>query len=586
MKRFLLDMRIGTKLGISSGLAIALVAAMIVIQLRGNAVVRSANERAAVQQTIVKDAVDAVASIRGMQIAVRDMRLARTGDDLDKAGDTLKTRQQSATRLADEMLRLSTSRENRERIEKLKGLVGDYARHANGIGVVIREANELQAKASGVAMSAETGARVEALRTEAMRIAREVTLPIAAQIEKLEVEIVEFAKARGAEAQASAADEMLWIERENLAVGSAAALLLVLSCIMAIFTVARPMQALGKSMNALAEGDFAVVLPGLGRKDEIGAVAQSVEKFKILAQERARQEAEAKAAQEHEAAQLRKAEMRKLADGFEAAVGEIVRTVSSASTELEAAAGTLTQTASMTQQLSINVASASEEASANVQSVASATEEMSSSIGEIGRQIENSTSIARTAVEQARQTDSRINALNQAASKIGDVIDLITTIAEQTNLLALNATIEAARAGESGRGFAVVASEVKTLAAQTAKATGEISGQIAEIQAATGDSVAAIKQIGETIGSISQVTSTIAAAVEEQSAATQEIARNVQQAAEGTGQVAGSISEVNRGAAETGSASSQVLASAQSLSSESERLRLEVDRFLATIRAA
>jgi methyl-accepting chemotaxis protein len=211
---------------------------------------------------------------------------------------------------------------------------------------------------------------------------------------------------------------------------------------------------------------------------------------------------------------------------------------------------------------------------------------MASSISEIGRQIETSTSIARAAVDQARQTDARINKLNQAATKIGDVVSLITTIAEQTNLLALNATIEAARAGESGRGFAVVASEVKALAAQTAKATSEIGEQIAEIQAATGESVAAIKEIGTTIGSISQVTSAIAAAVEEQGAATQEIARNVQQAAEGTTQVASSITEVNRGAAETGSASSQVLSSAQSLSTESNRLRLEVDKFLETVRAA
>jgi methyl-accepting chemotaxis protein len=166
------------------------------------------------------------------------------------------------------------------------------------------------------------------------------------------------------------------------------------------------------------------------------------------------------------------------------------------------------------------------------------------------------------------------------------VVKLITAIAEQTNLLALNATIEAARAGEAGRGFAVVAQEVKALAAQTAKATDEISSQIAGMQSATGESVAAIKEIGTTINRISEIASTIAAAVEEQGAATQEIARNVQQAASGTTQVAANIGDVNKGAAETGSASSQVLSSAQALSSEGNRLKLEVDNFLNSVRAA
>jgi len=350
--------------------------------------------------------------------------------------------------------------------------------------------------------------------------------------------------------------------------------------------IIRPLGGLTSGMQELAGGNFAVVLPGIDRKDEVGDMARAVETFKIKAEEKARDEAAAKVRQDQLAAEQRRADMHRLAGEFEAAVGEIVETVSSASTELEAAASTLTQTADGTQRLATTVASASEEASASVQSVASATEELATSVGEIGRQIENSTQIARDAVRQAEQTDQRIHTLSQAATKIGDVVNLITTIAEQTNLLALNATIEAARAGEAGRGFAVVASEVKALAAQTAKATSEISEQIAAIQTATGDSVAAIKEIGTTIGNISQITATIAAAVEEQGAATKEIARNVNQAAEGTGQVASNITEVNRGASETGSASAQVLSSAQSLSADSNRLKLEVGKFLATVRAA
>ena len=211
---------------------------------------------------------------------------------------------------------------------------------------------------------------------------------------------------------------------------------------------------------------------------------------------------------------------------------------------------------------------------------------MTASVNEISRQVQESSRIAGDAVNQAQKTDARINELSQAAGRIGDVVKLITAIAEQTNLLALNATIEAARAGEAGRGFAVVASEVKQLASQTAKATEEISAQIAGMQTATQDSVAAIKTIGGTIGRISEIASTIAAAVEEQGAATQEIARNVGEAAKGTAMVASNITDVNRGAGETGSASSQVLSSAQSLSSESNHLKLEVDKFLSTVRAA
>jgi methyl-accepting chemotaxis protein len=339
-------------------------------------------------------------------------------------------------------------------------------------------------------------------------------------------------------------------------------------------------------MDKLAGGDFSVVLPGLGRKDEVGGVAAAVEKFKIVSEQKARDEAEAKIRQDQAAAAQRKAEMHKLADGFESAIGEIVETVSSAATELEASASTLTSTAERGQGLATTVAAASEEASANVQSVASATEELSSSITEISRQVQESARVASEAVSQARTTTDRVGELSQAAARIGDVVELINTIAGQTNLLALNATIEAARAGEAGRGFAVVASEVKALAEQTAKATGEIGQQIGGIQAATQESVGAIGAISGTIARLSEISSAIAAAVEEQGAATQEIARNVQQAAQGTQRVSANVGDVERGASETGSASAQVLSAAQMLSRDSNRLKLEVGKFLSSVRAA
>jgi methyl-accepting chemotaxis protein len=364
---------------------------------------------------------------------------------------------------------------------------------------------------------------------------------------------------------------------------------LVVFVVLGLFAVnlslTRPMVQMTDAMGRLANGNLTIEILNVDRRDEIGEVAKAVQVFKDNAIRVQQLEAEQKNAEAHAAAQ-RKADMDELAGEFEAAVGKIVDTVSSASTELEAAAGTLSQTASSTQSLSLKVASASNQASGSVQSVASATEEMASSIGEIGRQVETSTRIAREAVVQAEATDQRIAVLISSAGRIGDVVALINAIAGQTNLLALNATIEAARAGEAGRGFAVVAAEVKELAAQTAKATHEISEQVGAIQSATEGSVAAIKDIARTIDSISQITSTIAAAVEEQNAATLEISRSVQQAAVGTSQVADSITHVNNGAAETGSASGQVLSAARALSADSNRLKLEIRKFLELVRAA
>jgi methyl-accepting chemotaxis protein len=271
---------------------------------------------------------------------------------------------------------------------------------------------------------------------------------------------------------------------------------------------------------------------------------------------------------------------------FEAAVRAALDGLQKSANSMQTTAERMSTTADQSSALVSAVASAAEETSANVQTVSSGTEELSSSITEIGRQVVTSAEIAKKAVEEAGQTDATMQGLADNASRISVVVDLIQTIAAQTNLLALNATIEAARAGEAGRGFAVVASEVKALAEQTAKATGEISQQISGIQAATQESVGAIKEISETIGRMSEISSTIAAAVEEQGAAAQEISRNIQQASQGTQQVSSNITDVQHGATETGSASSQVHSAAKSLSSDSNRLKLEVGKFLDSVRAA
>lgn len=350
-------------------------------------------------------------------------------------------------------------------------------------------------------------------------------------------------------------------------------------------SISKALSGMVDAMTRLARGELSIAVPGIGRKDEIGEMAGAVEVFRSNMTEAERLRAEQAEADTRRRAQ-RKADMKRLADDFEGAVGEIIETVSSAATELEASSTTLTRAAERSNGLATSVASASEEASANVQSVSSASEEMTSSISEISRQVQESARVADVAVGQAQRTNARVGELTKAAGRIGDVVDLINTIAGQTNLLALNATIEAARAGEAGRGFAVVASEVKALAEQTAKATGEIGQHIGAIQTATQDSVGAIKEIGDTIARISEISSTIAAAVEEQGAATQEISRNIQHAAQGTSDVSANIGEVQRGAGETGAASAQVHSAAQSLSQESNRLKSEVARFLDSVRAA
>ena len=348
-----------------------------------------------------------------------------------------------------------------------------------------------------------------------------------------------------------------------------------------IRAIENPMRHLNEVMMNLVQDKLDNRI-NIERDDEIGEALRHLQTVQTLI----RFSREEVNATQRRADVRRQSDMTQIADAFEAAVGEIVEAVASSATELEASAGTLASTADHAQEFAARVAGGSEDASSSVSSVASATEEMTSSVQEISRRVQDAARMTGAAVDQARSATDRVSTLSHAAARIGDIVEMINNIAGQTNLLALNATIEAARAGEAGRGFSVVASEVKALAEQTAKATGEIGRQIGDIQSATQESVAAIDDISRSIERLSEISSAIASAIEEQGATTQEVARNVQHAAQGAQQVSSNVGNLQRGAEETGAASSQVLSAAKTLSRDSNRLKLEVNKFLGSVRVA
>lgn len=362
---------------------------------------------------------------------------------------------------------------------------------------------------------------------------------------------------------------------------------LVLGLMLAVLLgrgISRPIVSITGAMQRLSAGELAIAIPGLGRADEVGTMAATLNVFKEGLQENERLRVEQDRAK-GKTEERRRGELNQLADAFEMAVGGVVQSVVSASSQLQLAARSMTSATEEVSGQSIAVASAAEEASTNVETVAASAEELASSIGEIKRQADESTRVASRAASDAQATANRVRELADSANRIGEVVNLIDNIASQTNLLALNATIEAARAGEAGKGFAVVAAEVKQLADQTSKATSQISRQIGEIQSSTQSSAEAIVGITSIIEQLNAITSSIAAAVDQQGAATNEIARNVAQASSGTHQVSQNIVGITEAATESSSAATQVLASADDLARQSDTLRGEVSRFLSSVRS-
>ncbi|QOZ31659.1 methyl-accepting chemotaxis protein [Bradyrhizobium sp. CCBAU 53421] len=381
-------------------------------------------------------------------------------------------------------------------------------------------------------------------------------------------------------------DQIFWSEARRLGSVVCVILSLVVGVSLLISrNVANPLAGMTTAMLELSNGKTGVTIPAQSRKDEIGAMARSVQVFKESmnetiglrqAQDDLRRQSEAE----------KKRLISKMADEFESDVRRSLDTLAKAAREMQVTSERMSTNSEEATEQATTVAAAAEQTSANVQTVAAATEQLSASVHEIGRQVNQSTAIAARAMDEAKRTNEVVQGLSAAAQRIGDVVKLITNIAGQTDLLALNATIEAARAGDAGSGFAVVASEVKSLAGQTAKATEAISAQIQAMQGATNDAVKAIEGIGHTIVSINEITVAIAAAIQQQGLATGQIARNVQEAARGTNQVSDNIVRVNRMAGETGAAAQLVFRSAEQLSKQSAGLLADVERLVADIRDA
>jgi methyl-accepting chemotaxis protein len=673
--KMLSKLHIGAKLAAVSGIGIVFVGAMVANQMIGSTTVTGSSDAAIAQRTLSQIATDIKASARGMMVGVRDLRLAMTPEEAQKALAYVQARNGSIMKFVTEAQKIAHLAANRERFEKIKGLSDSYLGVGKDIAAAKDELFALNRKREenaatwneqyvnalhslkvskstkgqeiegAVRDAADTfnvarlaGWRYAAIadaaqakrstdetdkalaqfrkfRSEAadqslavmidgliqivvdfkgivtryvevneqiLAFVRGRGLPTAAEMGELSDKIVASAIQQAADASAQSASTAVAVDRLGMGVGAFVVLVLIGSAAFGMVSIARPVRNIGNVLTELANGNKAVEIPYTDRGDEIGDAARAAQTF------RKGVEVQEKLAGEFQQSVIERDRLTRGMDGaveeFRITSEELLKTVGDNAAMMKQTAEALTGVASDASTQAVSAAAAAEETAANVNTVAAASEQLASSIQEIGRQVEQSTVAVRAASATTERSAVEIEGLSKAAERIGDVVKLITAIAEQTNLLALNATIEAARAGEAGRGFAVVASEVKSLAAQTAKATEEIAQQVSGIQVATRSAVEAVKDIATAMRQIDEVTTAIASSVEEQGAATKEISSNVQMAAQTTQTLAVNISSVNGAIGAANRSAEQVLTASNTVSGASEKLVAEVMKFFVILR--
>ena len=564
MGRFMSNLKLLHKLAIP-GIFIVIAAVATVVMVKGWLDLFEANVGAIVDQDALRlERVLTMANdLQDAALVQRDLRAAKTYDDMKKQNDDYQLKLQAVGK----------------ELDALVPLMSDAAQHQ---AIEEGRANFAQFLAVG---AEQTAGILDAMKNNTAppsagkgRIWREKVDQSLALIVKLSRDGMQDAKVRSIAAGRRAALTLIIVS------GVTQLLALVMLAWIALAQVARPLSRISGAMSRVVAGDLDVAVEGEERRDEVGALARALAVFKRNAVEAKRLAA---AQEQDRATKVRRAQgLERLTKDFEAKIGALAQSLGMAADEMQRAAQSMSGSADTASRQSASVAQASELASSNVQTVAAATEELSVSIEEISRRVGESATISGKAAEEAKRTDATVQALAEGAQKIGEVVELINSIAGQTNLLALNATIEAARAGEAGKGFAVVASEVKSLANQTAKATDEIAGQVSQIQSATQEAVAVIRRVAATIDAVNQNATAIAAAVEQQGSATKEIARNVQQAAQGTQQVSSNIGGLKQTATDTRAAAQQVLATTGHLSQKAQLLNEGLAEFLAGVQAA
>jgi methyl-accepting chemotaxis protein len=561
-----LDTRISIKIGAASVVAILLLVAIVVSQFLGDAAIRAAKDGVDREQTIVADVIDAKASIRGMQMGVRDIRLAATPDDMKRAMDFLEARRNSATRFVDQAISMARAAGRKgDNLQRLKALIADYAAGGKQMESVRAEAIALQAKGEIE--------RAALLNTQAANIARERTLPIATEMEKLATAAVNVARAEAKVQNGMFSDRMQFAEYSNAALAGLAILVLIGTGIFMLFTVTRPLRALTGGMRELASGNFEVVLPGVGRKDEVGEIAGAVDEFKARLAEKMRLEAEKeqeiarreqaerdeRARREAEQARMVAevvselgqglenlakgnltyrvskeftTEYKKVQDDFNSAITQLqdtVQRIATSSTEISNAAAEISTATTDLSQRTEEQAASLEETSASMEEIAATVKRNAENAQQACSLTRNTQEVANRSGEVVAQAVSAMSRIEDSSRKISDIISVIDEIARQTNLLALNAAVEAARAGEAGRGFAVVASEVRSLAQRSSQAAKDIKDLIVNSSNQVGEGVELVNKAGESLKDILNSINHVAAIVSDIANASTEQAAGIEQ---------------------------------------------------------